>query len=533
MGKKEFVGLALDGEILRVARVVKEGKTQKLVQLDNITLFHTTSIHKTNLETRYPEHDSIFGINNGNAQNKREKNSANLEQVDILSMMDDPDISEGKSNETILYDLMQSIDQKKVNLTLNVPIGSTTFHILKDEDYQRLSKKELNQKVINKINSLYGTHHSKIQYNHETYDNGALVLSTTDVNPVMLDLIEDGKSYYNGKVTINDILSDETVLLDLIKMNYDLNDYEISCVIIFGRNSVRLMFLQGDHFWSVTPIINKGILSPQILSVIFSKILWQMDTGEVPNLDRIIITNNLVGEKVVKYFEENFPGVRVDDFQFSDKFIEIDPAIENATGPFTTAIGLACAGANIKNNFSKSYSFLPDYVHQQQNIFQLHWHGLLLLALIAITPLVLNLSYHNTEAKRHDLIGEIKRTESRINQLNDVVMKSRDYKMLYEKFQNRLNELQDLNTEGKRWSSALNIINNGFKDINSCWITALRSGKKGTIIYGYSLYRDRIPKLTRIFKNAKLQSVQTEKVRTKTIYKFKMVVYYDTSDVKT
>jgi hypothetical protein len=43
-----------------------------------------------------------------------------------------------------------------------------------------------------------------------------------------------------------------------------------------------IMFLQ------VSPVINEGTSDKGFLSTVFSKILFQLDTGEVPGLDKIV-----------------------------------------------------------------------------------------------------------------------------------------------------------------------------------------------------------------------------------------------------
>jgi len=524
LSKKEFVGLALDGDVIRVARVLTEGKKLKLKQLDSITLVDKPDNFSTYDNGKNDEGDPIFGFNGVTNHNGTGKKSNDLGQTDILTLTDDPDDTDIKSNDTLLYGLLRNIDHKSIKLALNIPVGTTSFHILKDRDYQKLSKKELQDKLNEKLSTLYGKKSSIKQHAYELRNDGGLILSTSDMDSVMLDMIDQSRLYYSGNIFVKDILPDEATIINLVRANHTLKKGEISCIVLFSSQSVRLIFLQGDELWSVTPVINKKVNNPKILDTIFSKILWQIDTGEIPNLDKIIIANNLFGNHSIRYFRDNFPGIDVDNFRFYNEFLEMDSSLAKSFGPFTIAIGLAIAASEARKKHFQTYSFLPKYVEDRQKVFKLHWHGLLLLALLALTPVMLNNNYQSKKQQIRKLREQINRTEARINELNSVVNQSEVYKNEFTVINKRLTELQDLSSGSKKWSSSLHLMNNGIQNINSCWISVLRNVKGGTVIQGYSLYRDRIPKLTNIFADAELQKVEVVKIRNKTIYKFTIFI---------
>jgi hypothetical protein len=528
----EFVGLALDGEALRVARIRKDRNILKLIQLDRVTLIDSEDLYQNGVHLIENTPDPFFEFDENGSGKKEHSNGKDvITERDILTLTSDPEMSDVQNNETLIYNLLSSIDRNRVVLGANIPSGSTLFQILRDQNYKHLKKKEI-EGIINKsLESVYGVDVSDQIYRYEIRKDGALVIASTDSNLLMLDLIDQGRAFYSGKVFINDILPEESATIGMVKANYHLKEFEMTGIIIMGKKSVRLVFLRGNDIWTVPPVINKGTDSPQVMKTIFSKILWQIDTGEIPNIDRLIIANNVLGDKAISYLQENFPDIKVEEFLFDDSKIQIDPDMKEALAPFTTAIGTAWAASGFTSEYFKSYSFLPKYVIDRQKVLKLRWHGIFLLMLIAISPVMLNSNYQSYKQGINNLQLELGRTKARVHDLSPIVYNSNQYSKKLEKINQRLNEMADLSYGSGDWSKTLTILDDGFKSINSSWITNMRTIKTGIILQGFSLYRDRIPRIANLFKNAELQKVVVTNIRKTTAYKFTIFIKKDFKNI--
>jgi hypothetical protein len=91
--------------------------------------------------------------------------------------------------------------------------------------------------------------------------------------------------------------------------------------------------------------------------------------------------------------------------------------------------------------------------------------------------------------------------------------------------------MADLSYGSGDWSKTLTILDDGFKSINSSWITNMRTIKTGIILQGFSLYRDRIPRIANLFKNAELQKVVVTNIRKTTAYKFTIFIKKDFKNI--
>lgn len=279
-----------------------------------------------------------------------------LEKGDEIVDVDMIDETEGPvSNEIQVFNFLSNIDPKRVDLGLNIPAGTAIFQVLKDVDFNEVKKKDLKVIIDDRLEALYGDPKDPDFYSYGVREDGALVLSSIDDQPILLSLIDRVDTLYRGKIFISEILPDESILLAMVKANYELEDEKITCILQFSELNCRVIFMKGDKLWLVSPIITEGVRSRKFLNTVFSKILFQLDTGEVPNLDRLIICNNSLGEEGISFFKERFPDVEVSEFEFAEELFDPQEHTLDSIAPFTTAIGTAWAATNFKKEVFQEF----------------------------------------------------------------------------------------------------------------------------------------------------------------------------------
>ncbi|MEX0720850.1 MAG: hypothetical protein WD059_09295 [Balneolaceae bacterium] len=550
---KVYTGIIVDDDSLKVARVNITGKKVTLLNIDKISLVE--HLHKKEKATQEAsavfgnvedslDDEPIFGLGDDDNDTDDiediglEDLEGGLDDLGIDDLDDDNDFGDfededmttesevASSNELLLYNVLNSIDHDRVDLGLSLPAGDTNFQILKDVDFSETKKKDLEVIVADRLEALYGVSKGEDYFSYTVRTDGALLLASIDDESQLLTLIDKTKDLYSGKIFINDIIPDETALLGLIRSNYELDEESITGVIQFGEKKSRILFLKGDQLWIISPMIAEGVKSKKILNTIFSKILFQLDTGEVPNLDRLIICNNSLGQETVEFFEERFQDIDVSEFRFSEDFFDPNGINESSIPAFTTAIGAAWASSGFQKENFPNISFLPAYIKERQKIFKLQWHGFLLLLFILLTPIISNHFYTQNAAEIDRLTTEVNSLDSQIRSLEPIVQEYNRISNEFDQIQTKLILLSELNEGTLRWSSNLNQLNRGVEDVNSIWLTSMgSSGQNNQIeVQGYAIYRSRIPQLADVFDKATLQGVTTEVIREKDVFVFRYVV---------
>ncbi|HEX6983594.1 MAG TPA: hypothetical protein VF181_12615 [Balneolaceae bacterium] len=557
-GNKEFIGLTVQGDVIRVARLKVSGKKVKLIKLDQFSLVEEIKTETPSLQLQgdgagvfeeSEDTDSIFGLGDdedgdtggdlGDLDLNDLDDLDDLNDLDDLDDFDDFDEAESnknlsldmvdeseapQSNELILFNIFTSLHVKKINLGLNIPAGSTIFQVIRDTNFKEVKKKDLIQDVEDKLQSIYGVAKSKDNYSYEIREDGSLLLASIDHESPTLQLTNGGIELFSGKVIIDDIVPDEALLVGLARTNYDLFADEITAIIQFGKNQCRIIFMKGEEIWLVSPVITEGTGKKTFLNTVFSKILFQLDTGEVPNLDRILLANNTIGDEAVKFFEGNFPDIFVENLSFDPEFLDDENVDPSSVPSFTTAIGAAMASSGAVKDKFPDLSFIPSYVSDRQKIFKLQWHGMLILFLIFLTPITFNYFYNKNARQIESLTTELNMMESQIKRLTPIVQNANELSADLAILKEKLTLLDTLSRGTKEWSEKFRILNEGVRGINNTWLTSFAQDEGGAMIRGYTLYRNRIPRVIDIFDEATLLNVTIEEMREKEVFSFSILV---------
>lgn len=541
-GTKEYIGLALQDDVLRVARLHINGGVPKIVKLDRYSLVE--KIKSDGRESQQIEGDtedesvfekedadSIFGLEDEEEQQAAEDEDLDLsaleEQGDeedefALDMVEESETPQ--SNELLFYNILTDIKSDKVKLGLNIPAGHTIFQVIRETDFNEVKQKNLEQDIEEKLNSIYGTPPTPDNYSYEIREDGSLLLGSVDDESVTLQVVNRARELYSGKLTIRDVVPDEVGLVGLVRANYQLDPDEMTGIIQFGKENCRIIFMKGEEVWLVSPIISEGTSKKSFKNTIFSKILFQLDTGEVPSLDRILLANNTEGDSAVNFFKENFPDITVENISLREDFLDTHTIDPSSVPSFTTAIGTALAAAGTHDDVFPQLSFLPKYVADRQKIFQLEWHGLFILFLIFLTPITFNYFYNQNARQIESLTNELDQMNSQLENVAPVAANVDELNQDLSLLQNKLTMLDTLSEGSREWSQKLNILNEGISSVGNTWITTFSPSSEGLLLQGYSLYRSRIPQIVELFEDATLQSVNNQEIREQRVFNFSILV---------
>jgi Tfp pilus assembly protein PilN len=550
---KIYTGITVDDDALKVAKIKLSGTKITLLSLDKVRLVEPLKRKKKEAITEDEDDifggidddlggDEVFGLDDDNESNEEsELDFENLnddledlegfdiedpESADEIIDTDMVDESETPaSNELLIYNLLSSVSTERVDLGLTIPAGDTIFQILKDNDFSKTKKKDLQVIINDRLESFNGGGHDDDFYSYNVREDGSLLLTSIDEEPKLLTILNRTTEIYRGKLFINEILPDEVILSGLIKSNYQLDEDSITGVIQFGELSTRVFFMKGDKLWIISPLISEGVKDPRFLNTIFSKILFQLDTGEIPNLDQLIICNNSLGEEALDFFEERFQDLEVSEFTFSEEMFEAPNVKPSSISAFTTSIGAAWSASGFKNENFPKVSFLPKYVIDRQKIFKLQWHGFLLLFCILLTPIIANHFYTQNATEINRLQSDISLMDSQITALEPTVQSYNEISNELGQIQTKLTLLNELNQGVLRWSTNLGHLNEGVEDLGTIWFTSMNQDGNGSIsINGYSTERNAIPRLANEFHSATLLNVSEEVIRERDVFAFRYVI---------
>ncbi|MDZ7718737.1 MAG: SPOR domain-containing protein [Balneolaceae bacterium] len=240
-------------------------------------------------------------------------------------------------------------------------------------------------------------------------------------------------------------------------------------------------------------------------------------------------------EKAKRYFDEQFEDVEVDFLTPSSDHLSYADEVLNSPvylQPYLTAIGAAWAASKTHEKEFSPLSLLPEYIREKQRVLKLEWHGIIILILIALTPLYLNYLYQTKSNELSDLQQQVRVIDSQIEELRPTATMTQDLMSEITELNAENERLTELSQYSQQWSQIFRILNQGVDEISGMWLTNLNSSDNNSIAFdGYSLNRSTIPAFANLFSDANIQQVTETEARGQTVYSFGMSVNNIREDV--
>lgn len=550
LGEKHITGLAIEDNQLRIAQVAVQKNRLQLLKAETLQLpkaMETArALEQAKQESSSEEEssDELFGFGEeedeegesidldaelaGEGAEEEQEAGEEGDEFDLAEEGGEEDAFESESNAEVLQTVFSGLDGRRPSVALNIPYGQVLLQILTDHDYSKMKKKEFDDLVGEKLYSVYNQQLSKDNYRYALREDGSLLLCSFEGGHPLVETIDQALEGDSSKVYIEDIQSDEAVLIGMVRANYHLADEEYTAIVHIGSQSSRMIFLEGGRIYSILPLIKEGNRSRNIHSTLFSKMLFEIDRGEVPGIDRIIVSDpSGNGDKACEYFHNQFADLEIEKISFDTEKLELPETDEEHPVDYSTyalPIGLAWVASGMDREKFPGLSFLPGWIMERQQVFKLKWHGLLLLMMIAAVPFVFNMYYQSG-------VQQIEELESELDQLNRDIADTRPVARITENLADEreriaagVNLLEQVSDNAVKWTTSLSILNEALNDIPNLWVTNMNSSGEGMDLQGYSLYRDRITRLADVFHHATVSDVREGEMRGATVYRFTLNV---------
>ncbi len=553
MARKEFIGISSEYDRLRIAKVCKTKDGIELLGVDTFDL--PFPISKTGDGAEDPmdfadEFEDLFdtgggsgsdvefpgleGFDDSDSSGSGSSASDELdENFDMTSIEEETDVA--TENERLFAEYLKKLGEKKYRFGLHIPFGKTTYQFLKNVDPGEMKKKERQEFFIDKLRPIHNREAEPDEYAWSTDPRKNTLLAYNSEDQSLISLIELAETYFNGKLIIQERVPDENIWAGLASINYDLKDEDITGLIAIGQSTSRILFMRGEHIINVLPIITEGESSEDILNTVFSKILFEIDKGDLPKITRLLIVKSLkLTDKVKSYFQNQFDDVDVELLTLNPNIVSYSDDILDSPGylqPYLTAIGAAWAASGEHSEKLTGFSILPEYIREKQRVLKLEWHGILLLVLIALTPLFINYLYNEKAAELRNVEQQILVTENEIAEYQPIANMTEDLMAELTVMQGENDRLLELAQYSQKWSQVFDIFNSGIQEIPGVWLTTLRSEEDNITINGVSLSREQVPNISALYSDGNVQQVQETEIREQPVYSYAMQINNFLADI--
>lgn len=496
---KDVFSLFIDGSEIKLVWTKRVKDQINILSVENIPL--KSRIEEKEKESIYQMEEidaDPFGVEYGKEEGIEEKSD---------------------DNKSVFYEILNKYSVEKGVITINLPESNVGFFI--PRKISENSKRKIKRSVREEINKNYSISVMDEEFDLVSGDNGELVaVFQRGGNPV-IDVLEEIRPFLGKKIKIELAEVNEIALVNLVNRVYTFKEEEISVIIYIGIDFSRIIFMKENKILNISPIVNEGYNSENILSRLYGKISLERDESSIAEFGKILLAGEAVYIKSKEFFEEKFPDAVVEYVRFDDLNLSgLEKSEIDNLSLYAIPLSSAWKVLEPKNKQFIQTNFIPKIIKERQKSFKLAGHGLIfLIALCAASIYFLG----------HYLIMErqIKRAEYVTTLLEEQIVSGEQLLAELESIQKQINVYENnfklYNSLTKDYDLISNFLNNLSKNIktaNSIWLDNLNITDYEYSMSGESVYRTRISKFVSFYDNYTINNVNGIKVRNIDVFKF-------------
>jgi hypothetical protein len=407
------------------------------------------------------------------------------------------------------------------------PISEPSVYYQQFEDNFGLSGSKLKKKLIDELAATRSVKPSIDSLEYVGAADGQVLSMIREDGMGLLTLIESVQDFLGRRVPkVQFIETSDVSLMNLVRNNYELGESEISIIVYVGSEFSRLIFMKGNSFFHFAPVISEGRHTSNIENTIYSRILLEQDSAGILHIDRIFLAGESHKIELKQFLTPQFAEAPIEYLSASTlDTTEFEDDPESIISEYAIPISAAMRALDTKNKNYYSIDLLPSSFREQQKNFKLAWHGYVLLLVIFLSTLFFTFKFtdQNENVRRTKMDLQKKQEQLAENQRLQGILDSLHGQN--RQYESALAVYDSIVPNYNQWSKIFNHLTNSVEGVNSIWMKDIVSkGKNGFDLTGYSVYRQRIPRMANMFEKATLRSVDVENIRGKEVYKFLLSV---------
>jgi len=504
-GKVAF-GIFVDGLELKFAHLSLKGKKVFLHDLKKVTLQRKLD-EQVSHAAGFGEGQELFSTE------EHAEGSLLLQQ------------EKSDSNAEVILNLLSQYPPKKYLIAYSLAEPSVYYHTL--EGKPGAKNGQLKKRAIEELKAIRsGASDPETVEVIPSAEKGSLCIVREDGLHLISLLEEIGPFIGNRLPRIPFIDTADLSLMNLVRLDCDLKEDEITVVLYVGVEYSRIIFMKESSHLHFAPLITEGTESPNLDNRLYSRILLEQDNLDIPRIHRIILTGQAQKIHLKDFLGSRFPSANVEYLQLR-ALEKTDPQHQTAElcAEYAVPIATAWRALEPKNeNFSPA-NLLPVSLIERQKFFKLAWHGYAILALIFLTTLFFT---WNSQKMRVEINSKTNMLDDKEHRLADNLSLKSSIAALQEKIDRRKNALvlyDSLVPGSDLWTSILTKGAIKIRQLGSLWLTNISTTPDGGMdISGIALYRSRIPQFAALFDRATLRRIAVKEIGDRKVYEFNLSV---------
>lgn len=443
-------------------------------------------------------------------------------EEDELDFGVEPEDNEEDTNATLMFSLINRLTEKRVRIAFSMPPAMVRYgrtHLL---DLPQ-KKKNLARRLQDKLRPSKTEGSRTVQHTEILNEDDSSLPMVSQFPPPLYDLLQEVNTFTGGKLQLQLLDTNELALAGLVRDNYRLFDEDLTAIVHIESDFSRIIFLRGRNLFRISQMINEPFNSPDLLSIVHSKLIYEQDESDIPDLTRILISGKGASLRAREFFAQHYPDAEI-GYIYSKKMRGI--LSEDLRGEifseFAVPIALAAKVLEPRNPNYLDYNLMPDEILDRQRVLKLAPHGyalLLLLALVAFGS-TYKIVAVKTQIRRINKATQV--IEAQLDSYRETLDRVTTLDAEIRQYRRLITLADSLGQGHDEMLSFLNELNDRLKSSQSIWIKEILKRRNQLNIKGLALSRSQIPVLSSELGNADLKRVTRTTVGSRRVFAFEL-----------
>ena len=497
----QALGLAVSGTDVRLAHLASHKGQIRIESLQRAKL-------KKSLEYQAPE-----TVTSGSYDDPEVKDAFEMKAPAEESDSD----SNGKldtANLEILYQLLEKYTKNRIRIGFNVPLSMVNY-VRHDNPFGSglPSMPDRNGKDSGPTAQLLlanGKDGPKLSVLYER-------------QPPTMVLLRDVNNFVRGRLSLSLMDTAEVALANIARASKKSEANDITAIIYIEDEFTRLIFLRGGDLFHVSSIIHESISAPDILEVIYRKLIYEQDEVHIPEITAILLAGRGNRIDAKEFFRERFENAMVSYLYASALAgFAADETQRETFSEFAVPIALAWKLLQPRNPAFLSVNLLPQELLDQQQVLKLNLSGYALLAITGLTAFLLTWQILSIRSQINSTSTKNSQLDLKIKGNQPTVDKVLDFEDRIKRLKKNLSLSDSLSNGHQEFLSFLENLNTSVMQTGGLWVDEISKQPAGFSVKGTSFDRDKIPLLAEKLGRASLSKVTRAEAGSRKLFQFEL-----------
>ncbi len=492
---KRALGLYIDGTKIKAALLSREKNNFLIEQLDDFDLAQPLEAHESPIdeavESAGNSDDNPFGVE--------------------LAEMEETDESGGEThtNVDVLLDVMTRMCPRGTHVAFNLNdsnVYTKVFDSISEKRPQKI-RRAMWADFINEEEEI-DISEEKIEYLKR--QNGSYLTFAHDDPLILASLLIDSLRTirnYIPRISLVDTI--ELALANEIVQSFNPEEIEKACIVFFSTSFIKIFFLRQGEIDGIQSTIHEGVDIQTASETAYSKMIFTIDSGQVEEIDTVILCGEADRHNAYEYFEERLEDINVIQFKPRREKVSKSITIRHGTvASYAVAIAMAAKVLEDKPYPLYNINFLPDRITDKQAVYKINMYGMAALVFLAVSTTFLTFKGLQIGSEIRTARSKEQLIESKLSGLKTTAAEVDSLRAEIENLEKNTAIIDSLTKVTVKWAPIIEAFSEAFKDIGPFSIESIKNSGSGTVVIDLNiLEREQVVKLERKIRNSMIYRV--------------------------